>query len=259
MDRRADLIPDDAGPSSEHIVETLLRPSGQENRKTTETLVSDHATEIVLQSPLDALNGDPQEKEEIEDWFYEMLKPGQESESAKRKMNDATDRLGAVVFRIVCSKLRHSDVYWLSARDDIFQNVMFKLIRYGQSFDPKKSTLGAWIAAIANNETREYKKRARIMTTIMHDVPDDYTSATSEDDEDDDSFSRLAQVIRSANLSEIDMEILTWPEGYNIKDLAKKLGRSPGALRVRKSRLLKRLRELLRRDKPYSGQAEPID
>lgn len=131
---------------------------------------------------------------------------------------------------------------WLGNTDDamdICQTVLIKLLENQRDF-PDKTQERAWIVRIAVNECKNWKKSA----WFRHRAPLDDSLHLSVCDPEpyDDSVLPLVQ-----SLPKIYREVifLRYYEGYEVKEIAALLGRSPALVSTHLKRGKEKLKNLL--------------
>ncbi|MDB5350674.1 MAG: sigma-70 family polymerase sigma factor [Planctomycetota bacterium] len=170
----------------------------------------------------------------------------------------AWDRLSVLYAPLVfywCRRrgLRESDAA------DIVQEVFQAVATHLKPFRKQEvtDTFRGWLRTITENKIRDHFRKAAHEvdavggTDAQHRLaqfpaPSDSGSAVSEDDWDSRFFRRVLDMVRQ------EFEEPTWQaflrttvEGRSPKDVGLELSMSPGAVRVAKSRVLRRLREEL--------------
>jgi RNA polymerase sigma-70 factor (ECF subfamily) len=143
---------------------------------------------------------------------------------------------------------------------DIFQDVFFAVATHIRSFRKEKEgdTFRGWLRTIAENKVRDHFRRigrepvgaggTEAQLRLSNLAAADAADAVDASDEHADRalFSHALDLIRG------EFESRTWQafwlttvEGASAKDAGLELNMSPGAVRVAKSRVLRRLREEL--------------
>jgi len=120
--------------------------------------------------------------------------------------------------------------------DDLVQEVfLVALQRLPGLRDP--GAFGGWVVAIARNEARMQRRRARRLVALTSDVPD-------ERDHDTEAFAVLA-AIRSLPEAYRETLMLRLLEGLSGEEIATRTGLTPGSVRVNLHRGMKELRTRL--------------
>jgi RNA polymerase sigma-70 factor (ECF subfamily) len=143
---------------------------------------------------------------------------------------------------------------------DIFQEVFRAVVTHVGSFRRERQgdTFRGWLRRITQNKLRDhFRKRGREAQGVGGSSARDRFAQLPEpemfevDDPRDDVGER-ALFIRAIALIQCEFEERTWAafwrttvQGHAAKDVAADLAMSPGAVRVAKSRVLRRLREEL--------------
>jgi RNA polymerase sigma-70 factor (ECF subfamily) len=180
-------------------------------------------------------------------------------ERVKANEADAWNRLIGLYAPLVYRWCRRFDLPEQEAAD-IFQDVFQAVSTHIGSFRKEKEgdTFRGWLRTITNNKVRDHFRKAgrepageggTEAQRRLSDVPADSSNGI-EDPADERAerglFRQTLDLIRS------EFETRTWQafwlttvEGLAAKDVAAELEMSPGAVRVAKSRVLRRLREEL--------------
>lgn len=129
---------------------------------------------------------------------------------------------------------------------DLTAQVFFHAYRASDGFRGE-STYRTWLFRIAHNTLISYRRSRGKAPIPVAELPE-------SPDEDTDVFHRAAEaeaartlwsVIRELPLPEREIVQLRYVEGLEPREIAEVTGRSPGAVRVRIHRLLRRLRRRL--------------
>ena len=131
---------------------------------------------------------------------------------------------------------------WLGDMDDakdICQTVLIKLLENPRAF-PEESQERAWVVRVAVNECKNWRKTA----WFRRRVPlDESLQLTAEDPEPEDG-SLLAQV-QALPAMYREVIFLRYYEGYEVKEIAALLGRSPALVSTHLKRGKEKLRNML--------------
>lgn len=178
----------------------------------------------------------------------------------------AWDRLSLLYAPLVFHWCRHRGLREADAADvvqEVFQAVATHLGTFRKR--EEGDTFRGWLRTITENKVRDHFRRAAREaeavggTDAQHRLaqfpaPSSLEGATSDDDWEGRFFGRVLDVVR------LEFEERTWQAfwrttiaGRSPKDVGAELAMSQGAVRVAKSRVLKRLREEL------SGLESPIE
>ena len=136
--------------------------------------------------------------------------------------------------------------FLLRARDphaaqDLANETFYRIFSKARTFEPKKA-FRPWFFAVATNVWRAWLRRRRPPEVPLHVLPE-----TAEEQEPAGPPPGKEQAARLLDqLSEIDREILVLRhyEGLKLKEIARRLELSPGAVYTRLFRALEKLREI---------------
>lgn len=139
----------------------------------------------------------------------------------------------------------------LDAEDcaDILHQVAFRAWKYIDSFDDAKGSLGSWLVGIAQNEALDYLQKERLpVEGLEHDPPGD-VDVTEMTPERRRLFEDLDQVIEELPPMQrvVAKEDLRCGGEADGPALAEKLGTTPNAVRVARSKARKTLGEQLQK------------
>ncbi len=130
--------------------------------------------------------------------------------------------------------------------EDLTQDVFLKAFAAFESYDPNISS-SSWIFTIARNHVINYMQKQHpgtsldeIENTIWDRIPWDKKMESRHDQK------RLMEALRQ--LPEQDREIvrLKHIEGWTFNEIAEKMGKNAGALRVQSHRALRALRKIMK-------------
>jgi RNA polymerase sigma-70 factor (ECF subfamily) len=137
--------------------------------------------------------------------------------------------------------------------EDIFQEIYIVIMRKASEFDPEKGTFKAWIRGIAYNLAQNALRKEK----YIHLMPDPELmeaihTAYENTDEEADSMSgklhSLMNCLKQIGKVSRDMLDLRYRSGASLKSIARKMGRSPGAVQVALSRIRSALLECIERE-----------
>lgn len=120
--------------------------------------------------------------------------------------------------------------------EDITQEVFYKLIKYRASFNNEKFV--PWLFAIVRNSLNEHYRRAKPYVNL-DSVKYKLTIPQNEESED---YSDLYRALNRLNVSDRELLILNKLQKIKYKELAEILGSTPGAIKTKVSRALKKLK-----------------
>lgn len=134
-------------------------------------------------------------------------------------------------------------------REDLLSDVVARVWKYINSFDESKGSLGSWLVGIAQNEALDMLARERLpVETLEHDPLD------PTDDQDEELtperrrlFEEMDKIIEelTPRQQEVVREDMRCGGEADGPALAAKLGTSPNAIRVARSKARKIIREKL--------------
>ncbi|MCL6266904.1 RNA polymerase sigma factor [Flagellimonas myxillae] len=121
--------------------------------------------------------------------------------------------------------------------EDLTQDVFYKLIRYRGSY--KGGAFVSWLFSIARNNLKTHFTRDH----KFHDPIEvlDYRQADNEQDKQEE-YSQLQNALDKLNAEDRELIILNRYQEIRYEELATIVGSTPGALKTRVSRILKKLR-----------------
>ncbi len=134
-------------------------------------------------------------------------------------------------------------------RTDILHQAAFRAWKYIDSFDEAKGSLGAWFVGIAQNEAIDYLQRERLpVEGLEHDPPGD-ADETEMTPERRKLFEELDQVIEELPPMQraVAKEDLRCSGEADGPALAAKLGTTPNAVRVARSKARRTISEKLQK------------
>jgi RNA polymerase sigma-70 factor (ECF subfamily) len=145
--------------------------------------------------------------------------------------------------------------------DDTVQEVLLAVLNHFRglsgAFDRSKGRFKAWLKGIAFHKLRDQQRRAareqRRVQSRAHDTPTDWTAPNSEDEQAFElewqrnqlwlAMNQLRREVDPAAYQAFEAYVL---HGQPVKKVARLLGISHNAVYIRKSRMLSRLRQLVR-------------
>jgi RNA polymerase sigma-70 factor, ECF subfamily len=180
-------------------------------------------------------------------------------ERLKASDEPAWDRLVTLYAPLVVHWCRKSD---LSEQDaaDVVQEVFQAVAAHIKSFRKERpgDTFRGWMRTIARNKVRDHYRKlgrepggvggteAHMWFSQLPEAREPEGDSSTPDETEQSLFARALDLIRN------EFEDRTWQAFWRTtvetqppKDVASELGMSPGAVRVAKSRVLRRLREEL--------------
>ena len=123
---------------------------------------------------------------------------------------------------------------------DVFEKIMRKIGEYDQS----KAALGTWIFTITRNTVIDYFRRSRPQEELDENMQDDEFEVDA-DLLSGESLSELAAALRHLPQQLMDIIVLRYYDCKPLTDIAKMMGLSYGAVKLRHQNALMLLREQL--------------
>jgi RNA polymerase sigma-70 factor (ECF subfamily) len=125
------------------------------------------------------------------------------------------------------------------AAQELVNETFYRIFAKASTFDPSKP-FRPWLYAVAANVWRARQRKRRLPEVSLEQVPE--PTRPDPADASADGAEEAAGVLGA--LSEIDREILVLKhyEGMKLKDIAARLGLTPGAVYTRLFRAVRRLR-----------------
>ena len=120
---------------------------------------------------------------------------------------------------------------------DVFEKVQRKLA----DFDPEKAQIGTWIFSITRNTVIDHYRRIKPSEEL-----DENLSDSSEIDENllqTETLGELASALRSLPQQMMDIIVLRYYDGKPLTEIAKMMGLSYGAVKLRHQNALLMLKE----------------
>lgn len=123
--------------------------------------------------------------------------------------------------------------------EDLTQEVFYKMIKYKSSFNNGKFV--PWMFTIARNTLNTHFRRDKENHNCLDNIEDKYLEAEAEKEED---YTRLQLALNKLNTSDKELLLLHRFQKIKYKELAEITGSTPGAIKVKVSRALKKLKEI---------------
>ena len=120
---------------------------------------------------------------------------------------------------------------------DIFEKVQRKL----GDFDPEKARIGTWIFSITRNTVIDHYRRTRPSEELDENLSDD--SEVDENLLQTETLDELASALRSLPQQLMDIIVLRYYDGRPLTEIAKMMGLSYGAVKLRHQNALMMLKE----------------
>ena len=120
---------------------------------------------------------------------------------------------------------------------DVFEKVHLKL----DSFDPQKASISTWIYSITRNSVIDFYRRSRPVAEMDESLAED--SLVEDGLLNDETLEELAEALAKLPLQLREIVVLRYYDEMPLTEVAKKLGLSYGAIKLRHAKALKLLRE----------------
>jgi len=122
--------------------------------------------------------------------------------------------------------------------EDITQEVFYKLMKYRSSYNDGKFV--SWLFTIARNSLKTHFRRVANNYDDLESI--DYTLVAVEEEEKD--YSALHLAINQLEASDRELVILNRFQEIKYEELAEIVGSTPGAVKTKVSRALKKLKTI---------------
>lgn len=121
--------------------------------------------------------------------------------------------------------------------EDLTQEVFYNVIKYRKSYNNGKFL--PWLFTIARNSLKKHFINKK-------EVPQDLDLVRFKVNEDNNSedYSHLHYALQHLDPEERELIVLNRIEGIKYKELAEIMGSTPGAIKTRMSRILKKLKSI---------------
>jgi RNA polymerase sigma-70 factor (ECF subfamily) len=130
--------------------------------------------------------------------------------------------------------------------DDLFSEVLEKILRKLDGFDPEKASLNTWIFTVTRNTVIDHFRRSRPSEELDENISDD--TELDEDLLNTESLGELASALRSLPQQLMDIIVLRYYDGKPLTEIAEMMGLSYGAVKLRHQNALMLLRKALQDD-----------
>ncbi len=123
--------------------------------------------------------------------------------------------------------------------EDITQNVFYKAIRYKHSYN--KGNFASWIFKIARNNLSDYWVQQK---KNNNNIAIDNISETIETDTNTnkEEITHLYSILDKLSNEDKELVVMNKLQGIKYEDIATQINSSPGAVKVKVHRILKKLR-----------------
>lgn len=123
--------------------------------------------------------------------------------------------------------------------EDLTQDVFYKVIKYRSSFNNGKFV--PWIFTIARNSLNTHYSKNKENHSCLEGVDKKYLKAEEDKEED---YSELQLALSKLEPSDRELLILNRFQEIKYKELAEITGSTPGAIKTKVSRALKKLKKI---------------
>ena len=123
--------------------------------------------------------------------------------------------------------------------EDLTQDVFYKLMKYRTSYNNGNFT--SWLFTIARNSLNTYYRRDKENHT---DIAQQAYKLIAKEEEPTESFSHLHKALNALEASDKELLVLNKLQGIEYNELAEILGSTPGALKTKTNRALKKLKTI---------------
>lgn len=127
--------------------------------------------------------------------------------------------------------------------EDLFSEVFERIIKKLDDFDPEKASLNTWIFTITRNIVIDHFRRTKPSSELDENLTDG--TELDEDLLNTESLSELASALRSLPQQMMDIIVLRYYDGKPLTEIAKLMGLSYGAVKLRHQNALLMLRKAL--------------
>lgn len=122
--------------------------------------------------------------------------------------------------------------------EDITQEVFYKLMKYRTSYNNGRFI--SWLFTIARNCLKTHYRK----NNAMHDDIDDHSYKLTVDEEKKEDYSHLQKALAKLEASDREVLILNRFQEVKYAELAEIVDSTPGAVKTKVSRALKKLRTI---------------
>ena len=127
--------------------------------------------------------------------------------------------------------------------EDLCSDVFEKVFRRMDEYDQSKAAVSTWIFTITRNTVIDYFRRSRPSEELDENMSDD--TEVDEDLLSGESLSELASALRKLPQQLMDIVVLRYYDGKPLTEIARLMGLSYGAVKLRHQNALMLLREYL--------------
>ncbi len=122
--------------------------------------------------------------------------------------------------------------------EDITQDVFYKLMKYRNSYNG--GNFVSWLFTIARNSLKSHFRK----NNENHDNVDDYHYKLKADQVENEDYSHLQKALAKLEVSDRELLVLNRFQEIKYAELAEIVGSTPGAVKTKVSRALKKLKTI---------------
>ena len=122
--------------------------------------------------------------------------------------------------------------------EDITQEVFYKLMKYRSSY--QGGNFLSWMFTIARNNLKTHFRK----NNEDHENIDDHNHKLTVDEEKNEDYSHLQKALAKLEASDRELLVLNRFQGIKYAELAVIVGSTPGAVKTKVSRALKKLKTI---------------
>lgn len=146
------------------------------------------------------------------------------------------------VFRYLCGKMNS-----VQDAEDLTADIFEYCLRQFDAFDPQRASRKTWLYMIVNSRFKNYLRSRRCFEDIedyMECTPSDGT-ALEQAAELEQERDLLARALKQLSQRQREIVVSRYFLGKSTKEIAQKLGMSPGNVRVQLYRTLQQMKEYI--------------
>ncbi|UJH89843.1 sigma-70 family RNA polymerase sigma factor [Antarcticibacterium sp. 1MA-6-2] len=123
--------------------------------------------------------------------------------------------------------------------EDLTQEVFYKVLKYRNSYNDGKFI--SWMFTIARNSLATHFRRNQdhVLLKISH-----YENLPEEEDGEKEDYSQLQKALDLLNPEDKELLVLHKLQNISHQEIAEIVGSTPGAVKTKTSRALKKLKEI---------------
>ncbi len=123
--------------------------------------------------------------------------------------------------------------------EDLTQEVFYKVIKYRKTY--KKGKFIAWLFTIARNSFKSHLRKNKILTSDLDPLVNQLENGDKVKEED---YSDLQRALNKLEASDREILLLNRLQEIRYQELAEILDSTPGAVKTKVSRALKKLKKI---------------